>query len=79
MSYIKQQCRRGMLELDFIFQRFLNERYDALSAEQKESFSHLLKQDDPILYDWLISDLPCADVTLQKIIFEIKRSFAQET
>lgn len=68
MSQIQQQCRRGMLELDFIFQRFLEQRYSSLSQADQQLFSALLKQEDPILYDWLVSDVPCTDVTLQRIV-----------
>lgn len=68
MSQIQQQCRRGMLELDFIFQRFLERRYPSLSQADQQLFSDLLKQEDPVLYDWLISDIPCTDVTLQRIV-----------
>ncbi|MCX7124528.1 MAG: succinate dehydrogenase assembly factor 2 [Gammaproteobacteria bacterium] len=72
MSYIKQQCRRGMLELDFVFEKFLANHYDALSEEKKQAFSRLLQQDDPILYDWLIGEIPCTDVTLQDIVDRVR-------
>ena len=72
MSYIKQQCRRGMLELDFIFEKFLVNHYDVLSEEQKQAFSHLLQQDDSTLYDWLVGEIPCTDVTLQKVVERVR-------
>ena len=62
------QCRRGMLELDFIFQRFLDQQYDQLSESDKKLFSRLLNEEDPTLYDWLVVEIPCTDVTLQPII-----------
>ncbi|EKD77132.1 MAG: hypothetical protein ACD_42C00471G0002 [uncultured bacterium] len=65
---IHWQCRRGMLELDVIFQHFSEHRYPHLSAEHKKLFAELLKQDDPTLYDWLITEVPCTDVTLQPIV-----------
>lgn len=73
MSKIRWQCRRGMLELDFIFERFLNTRYDQLSDEKKELFSRLLEQDDPILFDWLVAEIPCTDEALCAIVQEIKK------
>jgi antitoxin CptB len=72
MSYIKMQCRRGMLELDFIFERFLETQYDALSEAQKKSFEALLKQEDPILYDWLVAEIPCTDAALQDIVERVR-------
>ncbi|MDP1573463.1 MAG: succinate dehydrogenase assembly factor 2 [Coxiellaceae bacterium] len=70
---IRWQCRRGMLELDFIFQRFFETRYSALSLQQQNAFEQLLKQDDPILFDWLITGVPCPDVALQEMVDMIGR------
>jgi len=70
---IKWQCRRGMLELDFLFQRILDQHYADFSDEQKKLFSQLLQQDDPTLYDWLVAEVPCTDVTLQPIIHLLKQ------
>lgn len=70
---IRWQCRRGMLELDFLFQRVLEQHYDQLTESQKILFSQLLQQDDPTLYDWLVAEVPCTDVTLQPIIHLLKQ------
>ncbi|OGT26757.1 MAG: hypothetical protein A3I77_08070 [Gammaproteobacteria bacterium RIFCSPLOWO2_02_FULL_42_14] len=70
---IRWQCRRGMLELDVIFERYLANRYDTLSPDQKKLFSQLLSQDDPTLYDWLIVESPCADAALQLIVNDVIR------
>lgn len=71
---VRWACRRGMLELDFIFQYFFEHHYDALSEVKKIAFVRLLKQDDPSLYDWLISEMVCTDAELQTIIAEIKNT-----
>ena len=47
-------CRRGMLELDLIFQRFLANQVDALTDQQVEAFERLLTAQDPDLYAWLM-------------------------
>ena len=70
-NYVRWSCRRGMLELDFIFQHFFDNHYDQLSAEKKIAFSQLLKQDDPVLCDWLVADVQCSDKDLQEIVAEI--------
>lgn len=62
------QCRRGMLELDFIFERFLKFHYDQLSLERKKLFSRLLNEEDPTLYDWLVKEVACTDARLQEIV-----------
>lgn len=71
---IKWQCRRGMLELDFIFQHFFDHQYMRLSSEKKGSFFQLLQKDDPTLYDWLVANIPCTDTTLQAIVNDVRRS-----
>lgn len=69
------QCRRGMLELDFIFQRFLSQHYDQLSENDKALFSLLLNEEDPTLYDWLVTEIPCTDVKLQPIVACIIKNY----
>lgn len=69
------QCRRGMLELDFIFHQFLTHHYAHLSETDQQLFSRLLDEEDPTLYDWLVSDIACTDVTLQPMVERIKKSF----
>ena len=72
MNRIRWQCRRGMLELDVIFQRFLAQRYPQLSEEKKQLFEKLLQQDDPVLFDWLVADVVCTDVMLQQIVEDVR-------
>ncbi len=50
---INWNCRRGMLELDLIFERFLK-HLNTLSDEQLTAFEHLLNHPDPDLYAWLM-------------------------
>lgn len=49
------QCRRGMLELDEILTRYLDNRYRRAPAIEQELFVELLKQDDTELEQWLIA------------------------
>ncbi|MDA9271860.1 succinate dehydrogenase assembly factor 2 [bacterium] len=60
-------CRRGMLELDLIFGRFLTQQLDHLSDDQVASFELLLNYPDPDLFAWLMgyeepTDKECADI-----------------
>ena len=50
---LRWQCRRGLLELDILFLRFLEQRYPALSAAQQGCFRGLLDQSDQTLLAWL--------------------------
>lgn len=60
MDRLHWQCRRGMLELDELFERFLNTGYPALAASEKSLFAELLKEPDPDLYQWLLIDEHCS-------------------
>lgn len=56
---LKWACRRGMLELDLIFERYVNEQYlDADPAEQ-QTFKMLLGSEDQTLFNWLVKREPC--------------------
>jgi len=46
--------RRGMLELDEAFSRFLDQKYEGLSPEEQALFELLLEEQDPTLYAWIL-------------------------
>ncbi len=53
---LRWQCRRGLLELDLIFEAFLGKEngYRQLSTSQKESFQSLLLNSDQDLQKWML-------------------------
>ena len=66
------KCRRGMLELDIILERFYREKLQALTQDEKEIFSKLLDQPDPLLYDWLLGCVIPNNMKFKKIIQKIE-------
>ena len=46
--------RRGLLELDEWFSRFLKRDFLHLSDQDCETFAQLLEESDPQLYAWLL-------------------------
>ena len=50
---LRWQCRRGLLELDLLFVRFLEQHYGALSVAEQGAFQRLLEQPDQTLLAWL--------------------------
>lgn len=50
---LRWQCRRGLLELDLLLARFLEQRYPALAACEREAFQQLLRASDTQLLAWL--------------------------
>lgn len=48
------QCRRGMLELDLILNRFLKDNLEQLDPKQLHAFEQLLTHADPEINLWLM-------------------------
>lgn len=53
-SRLRWACRRGMLELDVLLGKFLEERFDGLTPEEQENFIQLLDESDPELFAWIM-------------------------
>jgi len=47
-------CRRGMLELDILLQRYLNQKYEEASTQEQADFKKLLECQDQILFECLV-------------------------
>jgi antitoxin CptB len=54
LDRIRWQCRRGMLEMDLILQRFLAEDFDSLSPEERSLFKEFLGEVDTVLLPWVM-------------------------
>jgi antitoxin CptB len=67
-----------MLELDLLLLPFLDNAYDSLNDKEKLTFIHLLKIEDPTLYQWFIARLepedPAIRALVEKIIAYARRS-----
>jgi antitoxin CptB len=48
---IRWRCRRGLLELDLVLERFLARRFDGLDGELRSRFDELLDEPDNDLLD----------------------------
>jgi len=51
-SWVALQSRRGMKELDLIFQQFNNRCYAQLSSESQALYHQLLQEQDGDLWRW---------------------------
>ena len=52
-GYFRWRSRRGMKELDFILNRFLDAEYNNMSDDAKQLFDDLLAEEDMLLWYWL--------------------------
>jgi antitoxin CptB len=51
---LRWRCRRGMKELDILLTRYVDERYGAASAEERQAFEGLLETQDPVIYAYCL-------------------------
>ena len=51
LDRVRWSCRRGLLELDLVLERFVKDHYERLSQREKDVFSELLKLPDNDLLD----------------------------
>ena len=73
-SRLLWRCRRGIKEMDIIFQDFVNHSYDQLTDDKKNSFSRLLDEQDLDILNWIMGkDKPC-DNELVNIVNIIRES-----
>ncbi|GGW86035.1 FAD assembly factor SdhE [Alteromonas halophila] len=68
---LKWACRRGMLELDVLLLPFVEEAFNNLDEQQKETFERLLTCDDPDLYAWFMGHQKCEDPQLAAMVSHI--------
>ena len=69
---LKWHCRRGMRELDLLLERFLEDRYDALSPSDRDTFERLLDCRNQDLMDWLMEGGSPQDERLAGIVDRIR-------
>ncbi len=53
LERLRWSCRRGLLELDLIFQGFITEKLDELDVTQREALGRLLRMSDNDIWDLL--------------------------
>lgn len=52
-QYLRWQCRRGLLELDYVLENYLSNRFDTAPDREQAQFTRLLKQQDSDIQAWL--------------------------
>lgn len=68
LARLRWACRRGMLELDVLLLPFVDQAFDTLTFQQKETFERLLSCDDPDLFAWFMGHQKCVDPDLSELI-----------
>ena len=65
---LRWQCRRGILEVDLLLQRFLDEGLERLPAARLAAFERLLTVPDPLLLTWLMGQARPTDPELADVV-----------
>lgn len=65
---VRWRCRRGMLELDIILQRFVDKHYMQLNECELQQFEALLDLPDNDLWDMIAAKKEVNDIKLQPVL-----------
>ena len=69
---LRWKCRRGMLELDVLLNRFIDKHYDSLDTLTEVSLISLLDYPDQVLHDLLVSGATPADNDISQLVERIR-------
>ena len=62
------RCRRGLLELDIVLQRFMDQHYAQLDEAELRQFDSLLDLADNDLWDMITARKEAEDKSLQPVL-----------
>ncbi|TVO70540.1 FAD assembly factor SdhE [Sedimenticola selenatireducens] len=68
LGQLRWQCRRGMLELDYILIGFLDQHYPELPVEDKHLFVRMLDFEDQLLLDWVMGNVVPSDTNIRRLV-----------
>jgi antitoxin CptB len=71
---LRWQCRRGMLELDLLLNRFLDAGYAGLGQAERATFNRLLSYQDQVLHDWFMGHAVPADAAIRDLLQRIRQA-----
>ncbi len=68
LDRVRWRCRRGMLELDIVLQRFVDKHYTQLNETELQQFDTLLNLPDNDLWDMITTRKKLGDTKLQSML-----------
>ena len=68
LNRLRWQCRRGLLELDLLLERFLETHGERLQGERLSSFRKLLAFADNEILDLVHARIECSDARLAELV-----------
>ena len=67
-------CRRGLLELDLVLQRFLQQHLDGLNADELDVFKELLNYEDTDLFDMVMGRAEPLNTRMSGVLAKLRSS-----
>ena len=74
LARIRWQCRRGMLELDLLFDHFITSHYATLDEKTLTVFHELLNYADQDLFEYFFGNRQPPDKDVADVIDHIRRA-----
>ncbi|WP_428610656.1 succinate dehydrogenase assembly factor 2 [Sedimenticola sp.] len=68
LGQLRWQCRRGMLELDYVLLGFLDRHFESLPIEDKHLFVRMLDFEDQLLLDWVMGNVVPSDNNIRRLV-----------
>ena len=68
LDRVRWRCRRGVLELDIVLQRFVDKHYTQLNETELQQFDTLLNLPDNDLWDMITTRKKLGDTKLQPML-----------
>ncbi|MDZ4349680.1 MAG: succinate dehydrogenase assembly factor 2 [Xanthomonadaceae bacterium] len=68
---LRWRCRRGMRELDILMTRYVDSRWAAADADERDAFLSLLVVEDDRLWRWFMGREAVPDDRLQRLVSSI--------
>lgn len=72
LERLRWRCRRGLLELDLVLGRFVEQDYAGLDEMQKATFNALLDMPDTVLWDMIAGRQQAMEGEQQALLEKIR-------
>ena len=72
LERVRWRCRRGLLELDIVLGRFIEQHYAGLDEAQQAAFDILLDMPDTVLWDMIAGRKDAAQVEQQALLEKLR-------
>jgi len=68
LGQLRWQCRRGMLELDYVLIGFLDRHFSDLPLDDQQLFVRMLDFEDQLLLDWVMGNVVPSDSNIRRLV-----------